>query len=84
MSKREVASIVWIAFSGGMRLLTKVTSSIIKAKSQVKRASKEFQKELEALGVPKVHAKEIAENYAAPAKEFLSIRNLMFMADRFD
>lgn len=84
MPAREIASLVWIATSGGTKLAVKTLLSMRRGKGLVKKGSRQFYKILIESGIPKDDALAIAKSYATPGYEMLSIRNLIRMAREMD
>lgn len=84
MTAREIASLVWVATSGGTKLAVKTLLSIRRGKGQVKKGSRLFYKTLIKSGIPKEDALAIAKSYATPGFKMLSIRNLIRMAREMD
>ncbi|MFX1368236.1 MAG: hypothetical protein ACFFAY_06550, partial [Promethearchaeota archaeon] len=74
MSGREVASLVWTAISGSIKLLTRSFAAILNGKGKVKNAKRRFRKELKRQGIPDEMAKDLANTYAMAGEQMLSFR----------
>jgi hypothetical protein len=77
MSGREVASIVWTAISGSTKLLAKTTASVLSGKMRVRSAKSTFKKRLKKYGLPEEMVENLADLYALPGKQMLSITYLI-------
>jgi hypothetical protein len=76
----SILKIVGTAAKGGTSLLVRTYWSIRKGRGWVKKAKKRFQKELVNSGIPDDIARQIANSYADPGLEILSIRNMINLA----
>jgi hypothetical protein len=78
-SPREVASIVWTAVSGGVKIMARLLGAYVNARWSVRSSKKTFQKSLVKHGLPVDYAKELASTYAAAGQDILSIRKMVGM-----
>ena len=78
-SPREVASIVWTAISGGVKILARLLGAYVNARWSVRSSKKAFQKSLVKHGIPADYAKDLASTYAAAGQDILSIRKMVGM-----
>ena len=90
-SPREVASIIWTAISGSVKIVAGLLGAYVNARWKVRRSKKAFHKSLVKHGLPEDYARELAATYAAAghidnaknaAKEVLRI-NPHFSLDFF-
>ncbi len=79
-----VARLIWDAVSGGTKLFVRSYWAIRRARGQVKKSRKAFEKLLTQSGVPEDAAERLADTYASPALEVLSVRKMMELAREFD
>lgn len=79
MSGKEVASIVWIALSGGTKLLAMTAASVLSGKVRVRNAKRVFKKHLKRHGLPEEMVNDLAEMYTLLGTQMLSIRHLIGM-----
>ncbi|MFW9803817.1 MAG: hypothetical protein ACFFFC_14240 [Candidatus Thorarchaeota archaeon] len=78
-SPREVASIVWTAISGSVKIVAGLLGAYVNARWNVRRSKKAFHKSLVKHGLPEDYARELAATYAAAGQDILSIRNMVSM-----
>jgi hypothetical protein len=78
-SPREIASIVWTALSGSVKIIAGLLGAYVNARWRVRRSKKTFQRGLVKHGLPEDHAKELASAYASAGKDLLSIRKMASM-----
>ena len=78
-SPREVASIVWTAISGGIKIVGRLLGAYVNARWSVRSSKKTFQKSLVKHGLPADYAKELASTYASAGQDMLSIRKMVGM-----
>ena len=78
-SPREIASIVWTAFSGGVKIAARLLGAYVNARWSVRTSKKKFQKSLVKQGLPLDYAKELASTYASAGQNLLSIRKMAGM-----
>ncbi|TFG08704.1 hypothetical protein EU538_06630 [Candidatus Thorarchaeota archaeon] len=79
-----VARLIWNAVSGGTKLLVKSYWAVRRAKGRVKKSKKDFCRILTQAGLPKEAAERLADTYAAPGLEVLSVRKMIELAREFD
>ncbi|MFW9889263.1 MAG: hypothetical protein ACFFER_13840 [Candidatus Thorarchaeota archaeon] len=78
-SPREVASIVWTAISGSVKIVAGLLGAYLNARWRIRRSKKTFHKCLVKHGLPEDYAKELATTYAAAGQDILSFRNMVSM-----
>jgi hypothetical protein len=78
-SPREIASLVWIAVSGGIKIAARLLGAYVNARWSVRSSKKKFQKSLVKHGLPANYAKDLASTYASAGQNLLSIRKLAGM-----
>lgn len=78
-SPREIASLVWTAVSGGIKIAALLLGAYVNARWSVRSSKKKFQKNLVKQGLPESYAKELAATYASAGQELLSIRKMASM-----
>jgi hypothetical protein len=78
-SPREIASIVWTAISGSVKIVAGLLGAYVNARWSVRRSKKTFQKSLVKHGLPADYAKELASTYASTGQDILSIRKMVGM-----
>ncbi|MFW9846903.1 MAG: hypothetical protein ACFFD6_09155 [Candidatus Thorarchaeota archaeon] len=78
-SPREIASIVWTAVSGGIKIAALLLGAYVNARWRVRQSKKRFQKSLVKHGLPEDYAKELARTYASAGQDILSIRKMASM-----
>ena len=77
---RSIASIVATSMGSGTKILARTWWALRKGRGEVKKGAKTFYNTLVECGIPREEAKEIAIEYAKPAWEILSVRNLIRLA----
>ncbi|MHA2071089.1 MAG: hypothetical protein ACW985_04825 [Candidatus Thorarchaeota archaeon] len=78
-SPREIASIVWTAISGSIKIVAGLLGAYVNARWSVRSSKRRFQKSLVKHGLPVDYAKELASTYAAAGRDILSIRKMVSM-----
>ncbi len=78
-SPREIASIVWTALSGSVKIVAGLLGAYVNGRWSVRRSKKTFQKGLVKYGLPEDYAKELASTYASAGQNLLSIRKMAGM-----
>ncbi len=78
-SPREIASLIWTAVSGGVKIAALLLGAYVNARWSVRSSRKRFQKSLVKLGLPTDYAKELASTYASAGQDLLSIRKMAGM-----
>ncbi|MHA2003358.1 MAG: hypothetical protein ACW960_04550 [Candidatus Thorarchaeota archaeon] len=79
-SPREIASIVWTAISGSIKIVAGLLGAYyVNARWSVRSSKRRFQKSLVKHGLPVDYAKELASTYAAAGQDILSIRKMVSM-----
>ncbi|MFX0053516.1 MAG: hypothetical protein ACFFAX_04665 [Promethearchaeota archaeon] len=78
-SPREIASIVWTAISGSVKIVAGLLGAYVNARWRVRQSKKAFHKSLVKHGLPEDYARELAATYAAAGQDILSIRKMVSM-----
>jgi hypothetical protein len=78
-SPREVASIIWTAVSGSVKIVAGLLGAYVNARWRVRQSKKAFHRSLVKYGLPEDYARELATTYAAAGQDILSFRKMVSM-----